>query len=72
MGVCIGCIGFAVRGPAGVSNTSTSADVLFLAEGFQVGHLAFSFVHVESALIINHSYTGAVITTVFQSLESFN
>ena len=72
MGVGVGAIGLSVSGPTGVGDTDVPADVFVLTERLQIGHLALGLVHIQAAVATYHSHAGTVITTILQSLESFN
>ena len=72
MGVCIGAVGLAVGGPTGVSDACAAADVLVLAKCFEVSHLAFCLIYVETAVRGNHGNASAVITAILQSFQTLD
>ena len=65
MGMGVGAVGFAVGSPTGVGDASAAADVLVLAERFEVGHLAFGLIYVEVAAVSNHGHAGTVVASIF-------
>ena len=70
--VCIARRGFAMGSPTGMGNTHTTTDILVAAVFCQVVNLTFCLINIEIAVTVNQRYTGRVITSVFQSSETFN
>ena len=60
----------AVGGPTRVGDADMSGNVFARGEMFQVGDLALAFEDVEPAVPAHQRYAGAVVTPVFQPVES--
>ena len=72
MGMGVYVVGLSVGCPAGMGDADASLDVFRLAEAFEVVDLSAGFIDIEVSFAVDHSDTGAVITAVFQAVESFD
>ena len=72
MRMSIGAAGLTMRCPSGMCDASIAADVLLFTERHQVGHFALGLIYIQAAFIVNQRHASAVITTILQSLETFN
>ena len=60
-----------MRRPACVRDADISAQLLPREEMFEVRDLALAFVNVERTVLIDHRHTRAVVTAVFQPVQTF-
>ncbi len=72
MGVRIDVVGWPVGGPTGVANANRSRWLVFSDVVGQINHLALLFLDTDQATFFQRGNAGAVIPSVFKSLESFD
>ena len=69
--VCVGGVGLAVGGPAGVGDAQGAADVAPFDAGLEGRHFAFGFIDREVAVLGDEGDACAVVATVFKTMEAF-
>lgn len=69
VGVCIGIVRHAVRGPARVGDADRAVEVLAREEMLQVGDLALALVDVQRAVTVHQGDAGAVVSPVFEAVK---
>ena len=59
-----------VSGPTRVRNTYSTTYILIATEFTKIVDFSFRLVDIQVAIVINQSYTCAIVTTIFQSAQA--
>src|SRR5688572_25019149 len=69
MWMCIAVVGFAMRGPTGMTDADMGVKIFAYQGFFEVGYLAFFLVYLEAA--VEQGYAGTIVPAVFEALQAF-
>ena len=58
--------------PTSMSNTNGTTNILITTIFTKIVNLTFRLVNVQVAIIIDESYTGAIVSAIFQSAQAFD
>ncbi len=68
----VNIVGLTMSCPSSMAYSDTSVGVFSFKETLQVGNLALALEYVHVAVGVDGGHTGAVVSSVFQSVETFD